>query len=118
MTNEPRSRTPCVAEGATVPSLWRVEIANILGNGVRRGRCKEAYVDRPLARLARLAIKRDEETDDHSWGSTGTLARKESLSDYDAAYLELALRKRTSFASPGQALLAAGARRKAQVFAA
>ncbi len=106
-----------VAEGAIVPSLWRLEVANELRNAVRRGRCNEAYVHRSLARLARLAIKRDEETDDHAWGSTRTLARKEDLSLYDAAYLELAIRRRVSLASCGKALLAA-ARRKVQVFTA
>jgi len=107
-----------VAEGAIVPSLWRVEIANVLRNAVRRGRCNEAYVDRSLARLARLAIERDEETDDHAWESTRTLARKENLSLYDAAYLELAIRRGMSLASCDKALLAAAVRRKVEVFAA
>ena len=107
-----------VAEGAIVPSLWRLEIANVLRNAVRRGRCNEAYVDRSLARLARLAIERDEETDDHAWESTRTLARKENLSLYDAAYLELAIRRGMSLASCDKALLAAAVRRKVEVFAA
>lgn len=107
-----------VAEGAIVPSLWRLEVANVLRNAVRRGRCNEAYVDRSLVRLARLAIKRDEETDDHAWGSTRTLARKEDLSLYDAAYLELAIRRRMSLASCDKALLAAAARRKVEVLTA
>ncbi len=107
-----------VAEGAIVPSLWRLEVANVLRNAVRRRRCNEAFVDRSLARLARLAIKRDEETDDHAWGSTRTLAQKENLSLYDAAYLELAIRRRMSLASCDQALLAAAARRKVEVVAA
>ncbi len=107
-----------VAEGAIVPSLWRLEIANVLRNAVRRGRCTEAYVDRSLARLGRLAIERDEETDDHAWGSTRTLARKENLSLYDAAYLELAIRRGMSLASCDKALIAAAVRRKVEVFAA
>ena len=107
-----------VAEGAIVPSLWRLEVANVLRNAVRRGRCNEAYVDRSLARLARLAITRDQETDDHAWGSTRTLARKEGLSLYDAAYLELAIRGRMSLASCDKALLAAAARRKVEVLTA
>jgi predicted nucleic acid-binding protein len=107
-----------VAEGAIVPSLWRLEVANVMRNAVRRGRCNEVYVDRSLARLARLAIKRDEETDDHAWGSTRTLARNEELSLYDAAYLELAIRRRMPLASCDRALLAAAVRRKVEVFAA
>jgi predicted nucleic acid-binding protein len=85
---------------------------------VPRSRCKEALEDRSLARLARLAIKHDEETDDHAGESTRSLARKEDLSLYDAAYLELAIRRRLPFASCEQALPAAAARRKVEVFAA
>jgi predicted nucleic acid-binding protein len=107
-----------VAEGAIVPSLWRLEVANVLRNAVRRGRCNEGHVDRSLARLARLAIKRDEETDDRAWGSTRTLARNEELSLYDAAYLELAIRRRMPLATCDRTLLAAAVRRKVEVFAA
>lgn len=107
-----------VAEGAVVPSLWRLEVANVLRNAVRRGRCNEAYVDRSLARLARLAIKRDEETDNQAWGMTRTLARREDLSLYDAAYLELAIRRNLPLASCDKALLAAATRRKLAVLTA
>ena len=107
-----------VAEGAIVPSLWRLEVANVLRNAVRRGRCHEAYVDRSLARLGRLAIRRDEETDDHAWSATRTLAREEDLSLYDAAYLELAIRRQMALASCDKVLLAAAARRQMEVFAA
>ena len=107
-----------VAEGAIVPSLWRLEVANVLRNAVRRGRCHEAYVDRSLARLGRLAIRRDEETDDHAWSATRTLAREEDLSLYDAAYLELAIRRQMALASCDKVLLAAAARKQMEVFAA
>ncbi len=33
------------AEGALVPTLWRLEVANVLRNAVRRKRCDEAYAD-------------------------------------------------------------------------
>ena len=104
-----------VAEGAIVPSLWRLEVANVLRNAERRGRCNEAYVDRSLARLARLTIERDEETETdnlYAWGATRTLARKEDPSLYDAAYLELALRRHLTLASCDKALLTAAARLK------
>ncbi len=45
-----------VETGALVPSLWRVEVANVLRNAARRGRCDEEYVDRSLERLGRLSI--------------------------------------------------------------
>jgi predicted nucleic acid-binding protein len=107
-----------VAEGAVVPSLWRLEVANVLRNAVRRGRCDEAYVDRSLARLGRLAIATDQETDDHAWGATRRLAREEDLTLYDAAYLELALRKQRPLASCDTRLLTAAGRRGITVLAA
>ncbi len=107
-----------VAEGAIVPSLWRLEVANVLRNAVRRGRCEEAYADRSIARLSRLAIDRDEETDEHAWNATRILARDEDLSLYDAAYLELAIRRHLPLASCDNALLTAAGRRNVAVLAA
>ena len=53
-----------VSDGAVVPSLWRLEVANVLRNAVRRGRCDEAYVDRSLERLSRFPV--DIERDQHA----------------------------------------------------
>lgn len=77
------------AEGALVPSLWRLEVANVLRNAVRRGRCDADYADRCLARLGRLRITVDSETDERAWGETRRLALAHNLTLYDAAYLEL-----------------------------
>lgn len=107
-----------VRDGATVPALWRLEVANVLRNAVRRQRCDDAYADRSLARLARLAITTDEETDRHAWDATRTLAREEDLTVYDAAYLELALRLKQPLASCDTALVAAAVRRHVDVLAA
>jgi len=96
-----------VRDGALVPSLWRLEVANVL----RRGRCDEAYVDRSLERLSRLTIAVDGETDNHAWTATRVLAREENLTLYDAAYLELAMRGVRPLASCDAVLLAAAGRR-------
>ena len=93
------------ADGAIVPSLWRLEVANVLRNAVRRGRCEEAYADRCLQRLARLRIAVDAETDLHAWGETRRIAGKHNLTLYDAAYLELALRRQWPLASCDTALV-------------
>ncbi|MEE3625410.1 type II toxin-antitoxin system VapC family toxin [Nitrospirillum sp. BR 11752] len=107
-----------VAEGALVPALWRLEVANVLRNAVRRGRCDEAYVDRSLTRLGRMAIQSDEETDSQAWTATRRLAREEDLTLYDAAYLELALRRSIPLASCDAALIAAAQRRGLEVLSA
>ena len=97
-----------VDEGANVPSLWRLEVANVLRAAARLGRCSEAYVDRSLRRLERLSVSSDAETDRCAWTITLGLARRHNLTLYDAAYLELALRLGEPLATCDGALIAAG----------
>jgi predicted nucleic acid-binding protein len=80
-------------EGALVPSLWRLEVANVLRNAIRRGRCDAGYADRCLSRLSRLPISVDGETDAQAWSATRRLSNAHDLTLYDAAYLELAMRR-------------------------
>lgn len=79
--------------GAWVPHLWRLEVANILEIGVRRKRHDNKFRDTTLADLAQLPIQVDGETDNQAWGTTLRLAERHQLTLYDAAYLELALRR-------------------------
>jgi predicted nucleic acid-binding protein len=83
-----------VAErGAWVPALWRLEVANVLEMGVRRGRHDAAFRDATLADLALLPIRVDSETDRQAWSAALRLAERHKLTVYDAAYLELAQRR-------------------------
>jgi predicted nucleic acid-binding protein len=79
--------------GAWVPGLWRLEIANVLELGVRRNRHDGSFRDATLSDLALLPIRLDAETDQQAWGATVRLAERHRLTVYDAAYLELALRR-------------------------
>jgi predicted nucleic acid-binding protein len=81
------------ANGAWVPGLWKLEVANILEMGVRRARHDSAFRDATLADLAILPIMVDAETDRQAWGATLQLSAHHRLTLYDAAYLELALRR-------------------------
>jgi len=81
------------SNGAWVPALWRLEVANILEMGVRRGRNDAAFRDSTLADLSLLPITLDAETDRQASGATLQLAARHRLTLYDAAYLELALRR-------------------------
>lgn len=97
-----------VAEsGAWVPSLWRLEVANILEMGVRKGRSDGAFRDAALADLAELPITVDPETGRHAWGATAKLAARHRLTIYDAAYLELARRRGIPLATLDRDLRAA-----------
>jgi predicted nucleic acid-binding protein len=93
--------------GAWVPSLWRLEVANVLEMGVRRGRIDAAFRDATLADFELLPIQSDSETERHAWRSTLRLAERHRLTVYDAAYLELALRRGLPLASLDRELRAA-----------
>jgi predicted nucleic acid-binding protein len=93
--------------GAWVPALWRLEVANVLEMGVRRGRHDAAFRDGTLADLALPPIRLDPETDLHAWGATARLTARYRLTLYDAAYLELARRRDVPLATLDQALRAA-----------
>jgi predicted nucleic acid-binding protein len=78
--------------GAVVPELWRIEVANTLNVGIRRGRINKTHRQGILADLESLPIFVDGETRMHTWGKTLELADQHNLTVYDATYLELALR--------------------------
>lgn len=86
-------------EGAFVPALWRLEIANSLTIALRRGRIDADYRDAALRDLAILDITIDPHTNIHAWTATVQLADRFRLTLYDAAYLELAQRLSLPLAS-------------------
>lgn len=88
-----------INSGAWVPALWKLEVANVLQNGVLRGRTDSSFRDGTLADLAMLPISVDSETDRQAWSATLHLADRYGLTLYDAAYLELAQRRRLPLAT-------------------
>ena len=78
---------------AVVPVLWPLEVANALLMGERRKRSTEAETIKWTGILASLPITIDGETNSHAWSDTLSLARGHNLTAYDAAYLELAIRR-------------------------
>jgi predicted nucleic acid-binding protein len=107
-----------VREGAGVPSIWRLEVANVLRGAVRRGRCDEAYASASLIRLNRLMITVDDETDARAWFESRALSLAEGLTLYDASYLELAIRTGRPLASLDVDLVEAAGRRGVAVLTA
>lgn len=79
-------------DGAIIPELWRIEVANSLSVGIRRGRITSENRRGILADLEDLPISIDTESTHHIWHSTLFLADKHRLTVYDATYLELAMR--------------------------
>ena len=79
------------AAGAWVPSLWRLEVANSLQTGVRRGRISAEFRDAALTDLALLNIVSDPDTDTFAWSATlrsSTRCKRPSI-DGNAAHLWL-----------------------------
>ncbi|MBX9907411.1 MAG: type II toxin-antitoxin system VapC family toxin [Beijerinckiaceae bacterium] len=94
-------------EGAVVPGLFQLEIGNILLQAERKGRLRPSDVAIRLALLGELPIATDPETAGRAWRDVIALARSHALTTYDAAYLELALRKGAGLATRDKALAAA-----------
>lgn len=105
-------QTVVATDGAWAPSLWKLEIANILQMGVRRRRTDAAFRDAALADLALLPIQLDAETCRQAWGATLHLAVRHRLTLYDAAYLELAKRRSLPLATLDTELRAAAFKEK------
>ncbi len=85
--------TEVTENGAVVPGLWRLEVANALQMAVRRKRIDAAFRDSALTQLSRLSIPADPDTDAYAWTAILQLASRFELTLYDAAYLELAQRR-------------------------
>jgi predicted nucleic acid-binding protein len=102
---------------ALVPAIWPLEIANAVLTGERRQRSTEAQATKWLGYLGSLPIAVDEATNDRAWGDVLSLARVHHLSAYDAAYLELALRRGLPLATLDDKLKAAASAAGVPAFA-
>jgi predicted nucleic acid-binding protein len=79
-------------DGAHAPSVWPLEVLNVLLMAQRRGRITlKARQDR-VTHLQALPVILDTETAAQAWTITNLLAERHGLTLYDAAYLELAQR--------------------------
>jgi predicted nucleic acid-binding protein len=80
-------------DAAIVPAIWPIELANGLRSAERRGRLDRQSVEAVGALLMALPIQVEESSRlDEALGRILPLALEASLTAYDAAYLDLALR--------------------------
>jgi predicted nucleic acid-binding protein len=96
------------AENVWVAAHWRLEVCNSLWMAERRKRLDAAGVAQAVGLFTQLPVSVDPETDDHAGSETLALARQHGLSVYDAAYLELALRRGATLTSLDLPLRAVG----------
>ena len=99
-------------DAGVAPSIWPLEIANGLRSAERRGRIDERELSGVVRLLEALPIEVEAMSLDRALGGVMPLARAVGLSSYDAAYLDLALRKGLPLATAdeylAQAAVAAG----------
>ena len=81
---------------AITPAICPSEPANALLVGERRKRVSMAQVRSVLRRIGALPISVDPARVDHAFEQVLWFARQQQLTEYDAAYLKLALRARAS----------------------
>ncbi len=87
---------------AVAPSLLRLEYANVLRTACKRNRMTAQQAQDAIAQLAGLPVDIDQELPDP--GQLLALALRYDLSSYDAAYLDLALRRQFPLATQDAAL--------------
>ncbi len=78
---------------AFVPALWRWEIVNALLSVERRQRAAHAEIAGHIQFFRSLPIEVNEACLEQVWSATHLLAQKHKLTSYDAAYLDLAMRR-------------------------
>ena len=91
---------------AVVPPLWFYEVGNGLTMAVRRKRITDEQATEYLARVRGLPIAVDP-LDPAVILSLPRIAQKYQLTNYDAAYLEVAFRRKLPLATTDGALISA-----------
>ncbi|MCY4214038.1 MAG: type II toxin-antitoxin system VapC family toxin [Gammaproteobacteria bacterium] len=93
-----------------VPPLWFLEVANGLLAAERRKTMAAPERRLALERLSALALTIDAAHAQDAFGRTSALAEQYGLSVYDAAYLEVAIRRNLPLGTRDRALRAAAER--------
>ncbi len=95
------------AATAVVPTIWPLEVVNVLLVAERRKRLKQAESIRFITLLSQLPIYVEQEWPHNRMEELLALGRANNLSSYDASYLYLAMRKGIPLATLDQRLIAA-----------
>ena len=98
-----------------VPSIWPLEVCNVLLVAERKKRIGEADSARFIALLTELPIIVEQEPPERMIKEIFALARKHKLSSYGASYLDLAMRKGLPVATLDENLIAAAKRSKVPI---
>ena len=92
------------SEPAYVPSLWMLEIVNVLVLAERKQRISYAKIIDFIESLKVFDVRIDNETSTRAFHEIINLAYTEKITSYDATYLELAMRLGLPLATQDQQL--------------
>ena len=98
-----------------VPSVWLLEITNLLFNAQRRRRIDRKFRDEALSQIPRLSLTMLPAPTAADLAALCLYSDKHQLTAYDAEYLRLAVERGYLLASLDGNLLAAAKREKIQV---
>lgn len=102
---------------AIVPSIWPLEVGNVLLVAERKNRLSEADGTRFIALLSELPIVIEQEPLERMMKEIIAVAREHQLSTYDASYLDLAMRRGLPIATLDNGLRAAAQRSRVLIVA-
>lgn len=92
---------------AIVPSIWPLEVCNVLLVAERKKRLSDSDSSQFIALLSELPITVEQEPPARMFSEIFTLARKFGLSTYDASYLDLAVKRGIPIATLDNRILSA-----------
>jgi predicted nucleic acid-binding protein len=107
-----------VEKGALAPSIWPLEVGNVLVVAERRERIARSESERFLRLLQQLPIAVEHLSDQRMFETVLNLAREKGLSSYDASYLDLAMQTGLPLATLDRALQDAARRCDVAIFQA
>lgn len=87
------------AETALVPSLWFLEVTNVIALAEKKGRITTTQSETFIQSVQVLAIDVDRESVTFAFSHILPLCRSYGLTSYDAMYLELAIRQNLPLAT-------------------
>jgi predicted nucleic acid-binding protein len=101
---------------AFVPSIWPLEVVNVLLVAERKKRLSEADSIRFITLLSQLPIMVEHPQPERIMTDLLALARANNLSSYDASYLDLSMRKGIPIATLDARLIEAAKMAKVPIF--
>ena len=97
-----------IDETALVPSLWFLEVANVLAMAEKKKRISRAQSAEFLSLLGTFEVEVDDEFVGRAFSHFLPICRDRDLTSYDATYLDLAVRRSLPLASLDDNLRRAG----------